>query len=281
MAQEQQPLAYPPPQAGGPGAPPGAYPPGAVGAPPGVPGAPGAPGQWMQAPAPPSNCPPGLEYLTQIDQLLVHQKTELLEAFTGFETANKYEIKNTVGQQVYFAAEDSDCCTRNCCGKSRCFDMKILDNTQREVIHIERPLRCTTCWCPCCLQTITVSSPPGTVIGYVNQSWSICFPKFAIQNENHETILRIDGPLCQWNCCGDVEFDVMSADGSSKVGKISKQWTGFIKEAFTDADNFGVSFPMDLDVRMKAVTLAATFLIDFMFFEESGNKKDQKKAGFF
>ena len=30
---------------------------------------------------------------------------------------------------------------------------------------------------------------------------------------------------------------------------------------FTDADNFGVVFPMDLDTKMKAVTMAATFLI--------------------
>lgn len=49
------------------------------------------------------NCPPGLEYLTTIDQLLVKQKVELLEAFTGFETNNKFTIKNSLGQKVRLA----------------------------------------------------------------------------------------------------------------------------------------------------------------------------------
>ena len=35
--------------------------------------------QWMSAPQAPTGCPPGLEYLTQIDQLLVQQQVELLE----------------------------------------------------------------------------------------------------------------------------------------------------------------------------------------------------------
>lgn len=52
-----------------------------------------------------------------------------------------------------------------------------------------------------------------------------------------------------------------SLDEVSNVGRISKQWSGFLKEAFTDTDNFGVSFPMDLDVKMKAVMLGACFLI--------------------
>lgn len=46
------------------------------------------------------NCPQGLEYLTAIDQLLVHQKVEMLEAFTGFETKNKFTVKNALGQKV-------------------------------------------------------------------------------------------------------------------------------------------------------------------------------------
>lgn len=49
--------------------------------------------------------PSGLEYLSQVDQLLVKQKVELFEALTGFETANKYTIKNSMGQKVYYAAE--------------------------------------------------------------------------------------------------------------------------------------------------------------------------------
>lgn len=51
-----------------------------------------------------------------------------------------------------------------------------------------------------------------------------------------------------------------------EVGKISKQWSGLAREMFTDADFFGISFPMDLDVRMKAVMLGACFLIVRHFF---------------
>ena len=35
--------------------------------------------QWMAPPQAPPNCPPGLEYLALVDQLLVQQKTELVE----------------------------------------------------------------------------------------------------------------------------------------------------------------------------------------------------------
>ena len=70
---------------------------------------------------------------------------------------------------------------------------------------------------------------------------------------------------------------VLSADGTHCVGKILKQWSGPVKEYFTDADNFGIQcemrdfvslyqlpyfvVPMDLDVKMKAVVLGACFLI--------------------
>lgn len=48
------------------------------------------PNGCMSVPIGIPNCPRGLEYLASIDQLLVQQKVELFEVFTGFETNNKY-----------------------------------------------------------------------------------------------------------------------------------------------------------------------------------------------
>ena len=47
---------------------------------------------------------------------------------TGWEVSNRYVVKNSVGQQVFFAAEESDVCTRQCCGNARGFVMHITDN---------------------------------------------------------------------------------------------------------------------------------------------------------
>lgn len=220
--------------------------------------------------------PPGLEYLTAVDQLIIKQKVEMLEAFLGFETNNKYSVKNSMGQKVFDAVEKNDCCTRLLCGSMRSFDMKIKDLQGNEVMHLYRPYRCTSCLCPCCLQEIEVQAPPGNVIGYVKQEWSIIFPRFTVRDAQDNVIFRIEGPFCTASLCGDVEFQVISDQTGHNVGKISKQWTGLLREMFTDADNFGISFPLDLHVHVKATLMAAAFLIDFMFFEKTGNKENDR-----
>lgn len=236
-------------------------------------------GGWMNIPQGIPNCPPGLEYLTTIDQLLVKQKVELLEAFTGFETNNKFTIKNSLGQKVYWAVEENDCCTRNCCGPSRPFEMKVMDTYKNTVISLNRPLACDKCCFPCCLQSMEVSAPPGSHIGTIEQEWSIFSPSFRIKNAAGEVVLRIEGPFCTFSLCGDVEFKIVTLNGD-QVGKISKQWSGLAREMFTDADFFGITFPMDLDVHMKATMLGACFLIDAMFFEKSGNQENDRPGMF-
>lgn len=159
--------------------------------------------------------------------------------------------------------------------------MKILDNFRNQVMNLHRPLACDSCCFPCCLQvfpslttinfkiiitfilmqSMEVSSPPGTIVGVVEQKWSMLRPLFEIKNASGDVVLLIEGPFCTMSICGNVEFKVMTSDGEREIGKISKQWSGISREIFTDADLFGITFPMDLDVRIKAVLLGACFLI--------------------
>jgi hypothetical protein len=64
---------------------------------------------------------------------------------------------------------------------------------------------------------------------------------------------------------------VLSADGQTEVGKISKHWQGVLREALTDADSFGITFPADLSIQVKACLMGACFLIDYMYFEHPNN----------
>ena len=87
---------------------------------------PGAVPVAVSVPEPVPNCPIGLEYLLHVDQLLVKQGIELGEVITGWETANKYSILNTLGQKVFHAFETYEHgCSMYCCGNLREFNIVI------------------------------------------------------------------------------------------------------------------------------------------------------------
>jgi hypothetical protein len=91
----------------------------------------------------------------------------------------------------------------------------------------------------------------------------------------------------QPTCCGGMCVD-MSAEGccscrvpfhiyplghhekGQEVGKITKVWGGFGKEILTVADSFELHFPDGVDQVTKARLLGATFMINQLFFENSG-----------
>ena len=88
--------------------------------------------------------------------------------------------------------------------------------------------------------------------------------------------MTIKGPFrsCDSSiCAGDIVFRILSPESSGleEIGKISKSWSGELQETPTDSDVFAITFPENLDVKTKAVLLAACFLIDFMYFTKSKN----------
>lgn len=197
-----------------------------------------------------------MEQFDGLSTLMVKQEKELLEAFTDFETANKYTISNDQGQPLFTAAETGgNWLTRNFLKNLRPFFIEIRDKTGAEVLTISRPFR----WY---FQEIQVSDAKGNVLGMVKREISFINKKYSIFDPSGKKLYEIFGPLFKpWT------FDIKA--GERKVAKISKKWSGLLKEAFTDTDNFGVQFPEGWKSETKATILGAVFLIDFMHFEEN------------
>ncbi|XP_062988215.1 phospholipid scramblase 1-like isoform X5 [Elgaria multicarinata webbii] len=235
---------------------------------------------WMPPPPAIPKCPPGLEYLSQVDHITVQQQMELLEMISGYETLNRYEVKNSLGQWLYFAAEENDDFNLNMYGAFRSFNIKLFDSSNQPVIQLTRAFHCSCCCCPCicCLQELEVQAPPGTPIGYIKQRWHPCLPKFDIQNESGQTVLKIDAPCVGCRMYQDVHFEVKSLDQKATIGTITKLWGGLAREAATNASNFELRFPLDLDIKMKALVLGAVFLMDFMFFEQRHQRPQDRQS---
>ena len=237
-------------------------------------------------PVRPSSCPPGLGYLAQVDQLVVNQQIDMMNVFTGWETKNRYVVCNSIGQQVYFAVEES-----------RPFNMVIMDNQRMPVLRIKRPYQLEGCGCCGFVQKIEVFTGVGQLLGSVTEVWQCCGKKFSIKNAQDQIVFWLEGPVCTFDFF-DADFDLLTADGKHKLGAITRQFPGLMKEMFTKADVFGIRFPMDLEVwyyyhnliqfnthicllkvGMKAVLLAATFLIDFMYYEKPSDQTNMRNDG--
>ncbi|VDI73163.1 phospholipid scramblase 1-like isoform X2 [Mytilus galloprovincialis] len=227
--------------------------------------------------APPIGCPPGLEYLAQMDEVYLNQKVDLLEILTNtaLEVPNRYSVENASGQRAYFAQEESECCNRICCGPNRGFQMHITMNDGREVIKCEREFKCCAgcCWCANgdhCGWEMTVEAPPGNLIGYIRQQGSKWKMNLALYDANRVKLYDIWSKCCPifCVCCiDDINFYVHDVKSGNRLSpRIYKKWAGWVRECCTRADLLVCEFP-GMDVKEKALFVCACFMIDVMVFE--------------
>ncbi len=196
-----------------------------------------------------------MEQLKDVDTLLVKQKKEWGEILTGFETKNNYEILDISGKQLYRAAEKSSFLFRWFLKNLRPFTMHILSTQNNTVLKFKRPFKFF-------LHRISITDSSNKQLGMIQQKFAVFSKKFLVKDSAGKEIYQIHGPfLHPWT------FNILKE--YREVGKISKKWSGMGKEMFTDADNFNIAFPQDINTEEKAVLLGCLFLIDMLYFEKS------------
>ncbi|XP_071640854.1 phospholipid scramblase 1 isoform X2 [Temnothorax longispinosus] len=212
-------------------------------------------------PQPSMICPLGLEYLMCLDYLFVDQK----KLFEGWTRRDKFLITDNRGEQVFYIEQELRTCWRFCLGQyNSLYEYSAYDRNQQEILHMVRP------FAKCCqLPTLEVHFG-GTLLGSVTQEWSFLRAKFYIRDAFGQPVLMIKGPSAV--LCSDSFFEVKSVDEQHIVGMIRRHWRGFSEEMFNFTDKFGINFPRDLDVKIKAVLLGATILIDCLYFGKNQNR---------
>ncbi|MGB0835333.1 MAG: phospholipid scramblase-related protein [Psychrobium sp.] len=199
-----------------------------------------------------------MEKLANHSSLMIKQQKEWGEIITGFETLNKYVISDAAGGQLYFAAEQKGSwLARQFFKASRPFTLAVLDGNSQQQMTVSRPFR----WL---FPEATIYGQNGKTLGVVKKHFSLISKKYSLFDAQGRVIYTLKGPLLKpWT------FNIRQ--GERDVGKITKKWSGLLKESFSDADNFGVIFPDDADVETKAFLLGVVFLIDFVHFENKGD----------
>ncbi|XP_052745396.1 phospholipid scramblase 2-like [Bicyclus anynana] len=209
-----------------------------------------------------------LQELESVERLFITKRLKVKNVLFLKGKRNKFIVRTPDENLVYTIQEQNSWWVGYFCYGLRPLQLSVRDGAGVEVMRIDRPYACTSRVFPCQLQRVQVFSPPGTRIGCIQQKWTPIRPEYLVVKENGEQVFFIQGPLVTISCFRDIQFHIYRPDGTA-VGSTCKRWQGVVHAMFLApvCDKFGVAFERDLTVEEKALLLAATLLLDYMYYD--------------
>lgn len=192
-------------------------------------------------------------------RLTVRQRKRWAEILLSFEMKNRYEVFDQTQRAVLHVGEEGSgflsFLKRVFLGPSRPFTASVTDLGQSEVwMRLRRPFRFI-------FHRLEVQDAHGAPVGAIQKKWSWIRRIYQVEDARGQVVAELFGPILKpWT------FEIR-VRGQTR-GAIRKRWSGWGKEFFTDADNFGVDLA-NLDPDLKVLAFAATVLIDVVHFERS------------
>ena len=192
----------------------------------------------------------------------IRQIKEKLEIFTGWETANKYQVLDEHGGPLGYAAERKKgilgALTKNFLKSHRPMDIDIWNSQKELVLTAKRPFFFF-------FSDMRVYRDQH-LLGEIKTRFGIIKRKYDLLDARGSVFARIESP--RWRLW---TFQIKDSRGED-AGQISKKWGGVLKEVFSDSDSFGTDLSKrDWKEEEQALILLATLSIDLDFFEENSS----------
>jgi hypothetical protein len=190
--------------------------------------------------------------------LSVRQIKEWAEILVGWETRNRYEAIDSDGRFMLYIGETGEgwgnTLLRNFWPFRR-VELECMTKGGTRALSLQQP------W-TFFFNYVEVTAWDGRQLGYIQQRFDLLRRAFDLCTPAGVVMATLEGPL--WR-----PWTFYVKQRGEEVAIIRKQWSGFLKEAMTDADNFGVEFkPECTDARLRQMVLAATLMVDLCYFEK-------------
>ncbi len=208
--------------------------------------------------------------IQMIPGIACKQRPNYLEAFSGIDLENKYDIyekridtnKTVTKIPILMAKEKSDYCTRQCCSNAcRAMDIIVYNltgNIETKSLLITKETQCSLL----CLNrpeflVYFTENGQSEYLGRIIDNFDCYNQTFTIKNSKDTLLYKIIGNCCQagfWfsdipaNRCQKVTFDLRDAHGRL-VQKIKKKGAGVFNNWLTDADNYYIDFNVNMNWR--------------------------------
>lgn len=246
-----------------------------------------------------ASCSPW-DVLASLPRVEVREKADMIQAVTALigvevDMANKYQVIDPNGQQVFYVVETTDFCTRNLkrggCADCVGWNADVLftaGGQQSQFLHMSRDHSCTfLCFNRPIVDIIDVTTQ--RTIGKIQDPFACCDLTFHLMDENEQPVLQAKGGCCQWGLCcplpcgpcASVAFDIVDATTGDKVGEIEKKVPSCLKFLMpgADIDNYHVDFNGVTHPEWKAVVMLLSVFIDFRYFSETQDPQDVGDTG--
>lgn len=198
-----------------------------------------------------------------------NQRPSYFEGIIGFETTNEYFI-SLIGTTYQWSAQEvrkgitSDI-MRNIFSFMYPYRLEVYDHNNRKLFTFKERVRFF-------FARTEIYDINNKLIGYVQRRFSWLNRRVTINFANGGTLAELSTSLTN-------PYSFTLTKNNRKIGAVTKKWSGYAKEAFTDADNFSIRFPENIKVNYKVLLLGAAYMIDKTYFEDNSAGGKQRTWG--
>ena len=217
---------------------------------------------WISTPRSQMSALSGNHFLGNVEQLEIQQIVDLSTLLGRVERGLQYRVKVPNAETLFLAMESRPASesVRFSCSKFIRDDhtLNVMDQWGEPAFIMKINSRWSYTLTK--LRKITVGS--SNLIGTVEENFSIMGPSFTIYDSGRNPLCSISGPkIC--GCCmyKEAQFQVISVDGTHQIATLMHQWNNTLHDY-----SFLITFPAETDMKLKSLLLAATFLLEYIYF---------------